>query len=72
MGVLTKIELKRCVCVCSYGRLSSHHRGGVWNKNYGGSWSEGEASDLGHSRTGALSGRHQVLLQGGRGGPHGL
>lgn len=70
--VLTKMELIRCVCACSHGRLSSHHRGGVWNANHGGSRSEGEASDLGHGRTGALSGRHQVLLQGGCGGPHGL
>uniref|UniRef100_H3DQP5 Ras-related protein Rab-14 n=1 Tax=Tetraodon nigroviridis TaxID=99883 RepID=H3DQP5_TETNG len=28
------------------------------------------APDLGHGRAGAVQGRHQVLLQGGRGGPH--
>lgn len=58
--------------VCSHGRLSSHHRGGVWDEDHGGSRSEGEAADLGHSRSGAVQGRHQVLLQRGRRGPDGL
>ena len=61
-----------CVCVCSHGGLSSHHRGGVRDQDHGGPRSEGEAADLGHGRSGALQGRHQVLLQRGRWGPHGV
>lgn len=62
-----------CVCArCSHGRLSSHHRGGVRDEDHGGPRAEGEAADMGHGGSGAVQGRHQVLLQGGRRGPHGL
>lgn len=67
--------LLRLMCVfyvCSHGGLPSHHRGGVRDEDHGGPRSEGEAADLGHGRSGALQGRHQVLLQRGRRGPHGV
>lgn len=72
MDISLPVVVCVCVCLCSHGRLSSHHRGGIRDEDHGGARSEGEAADMGHGRTGALQGRDQVVLQGGRGGPHGL
>ena len=39
---------------CSYGRLSSHHRGGVRDEDHRGLRAEDQAADLGHGRAGEV------------------
>ena len=39
---------------CSYGRLSSYHRGGVRDEDHRGLRAEDQAADLGHGRAGEV------------------
>ncbi len=56
----------------SHGGLPPYDWRGVWYKDNRGERPEDKAADLGHSGTGALQGRHPLLLPRSCRGAHGL